>query len=93
MEKETYSRLLHVKPNNITLNTLLKKINSVEKGLEFIQAINSKTKLQLNPDIITFSTLLGKAKNTDEIRSVEETRKYYGIKTNEIYINKLNFKR
>ncbi|MCP4105420.1 MAG: ATP-binding protein [Desulfobacteraceae bacterium] len=48
---------------------------------------------KIYPDIITFSTLLGKAKNTDEIRLLEEVRNYYGIKTNDIYLNKLNFKR
>jgi len=93
MEKETYSKFSHVKPNDITLNTLIKKVSSVEEGLKLIQDVIANEKLQLYPDIITFSTLLGKAKNTDEIKKVEEMRSYYGLKTNDIYLNKLNFKR
>ena len=79
MEKETYSKFSHVKPNDITLNTLIKKVSSVEEGLKLIQDVIANEKLQLYPDIITFSTLLGKAKNTDEIKKVEEMRSYYGL--------------
>ncbi|MDM8549104.1 AAA family ATPase [Desulfobacterales bacterium HSG2] len=93
MEAETYSRLSHVKPSDITLNTLIKKVGRVEEGLELIQNVSANKKLQLYPDITTFSTLLGKAKNTDEIWLLEEVRNYYGVKTNEIYLNKLKFKR
>ena len=93
MEAETYTQLSHVKPNDITLNTLIKKVSTVKEGLELIQNVSANEKLQLYPDIITFSTLLGKAKNTNEIKSLEEVRNYYGVKTNDIYLNKLNFKR
>ncbi len=93
MEAEKYTRLSHVKPNDITLNTLIKKVSNVKEGIDLIQDVSSKEELQLYPDIITFSTLLGKAKNTDEIRLLEEVRNYYGVKTNDIYLNKLNVKR
>ncbi len=93
MEAEKYTQLFHVKPNDITLNTLIKKVRSVKEGLELIQDVNNNEKLQLYPDIITFSTLLGKAKNADEIRLLEEMRDYYGVKPNDIYLNKLNFKK
>ena len=90
MKLEKYSRLSHVKPNEITLNTLIKKVNEVKEGIELIQDFINDDKLQLYPDIITFSTLLGKAKNSDDIKLLEETRNYYGIKANETYLNKLN---
>lgn len=93
MESETYSRLSHVKPNDITLNTLIKKVSVVQKGIDLIQSLSANGKLQLYPDIITFSTLLGKAKNADEIKLLEEVRNYYGVKANDIYLNKLNSKR
>lgn len=92
MEQEKYSQLSHVKPNDITINTLIKKVSRVEQGLELIQNVSANEKLQLYPDIITFSTLLGKARNIDEIRSLEQVRNYYGVKTNDIYLNKLAFK-
>ena len=93
MTAQTYTQLSHVKPHEITLNTLIKKVSRVEQGIELIQEVCSNDKLQLYPDIITFSTLLGKVKNTDEMRSLEEVRNYYGVKTNDIYLNKLKFKR
>jgi len=61
----------------------------VEEGLELIQNVSANEKLQLYPDIITFSTLLGKAKNTDEIRLLEEVRNYYGVKTKDRVNNTL----
>ena len=90
MAAETYSKLSHVKPNDITLNTLIKKVSGVEEGIELIQNINEN--MELRPDIITFSTLLGKARNMDEITFLEDARTYYGIKANDIYLNKLAFK-
>ena len=90
MAAEIYSKLSHVKPNDITLNTLIKKVSRVEEGIELIHNINEK--IELRPDIITFSTLLGKARNMDEITFLEDARTYYGIKTNNIYLNKLTFK-
>jgi predicted ATP-binding protein involved in virulence len=88
MQEKTY----HVKPNDITLNTLIKKVSGVGEGIELIKNISANEKLQLYPDIITFSTLLGKARKMDEIRLLEEVRNYYGVKTNDIYLNKLAFK-
>ena len=64
MTTETYTQLSQVKPNEITLNPLIKKVNHVEEGIELIQDVSSNEKLRLYPDIITFSTLLGKVKNT-----------------------------
>jgi ABC-type multidrug transport system ATPase subunit len=93
MTAKMSTQLSQVKPNEITLNTLIKKVSRVEEGIELITDISNNEKLQLYPDIITFSTLLGKVKNTDEIRVLEEVRNYYGVKTNDIYLNKLNFKR
>lgn len=93
IEEETYSRLTHVRPDSITLNTLIRKVGKVKEGLELIHDASNNEKFQLHPDIITFSTLLGKTKNTQEIRSVEEVRNYYGVKTDDIYLNKLNVKR
>ncbi|WP_373535892.1 AAA family ATPase [Microcoleus sp.] len=93
MESEKYTKLSVVKPNDITLNTLIKKVNGVREGIDLIQSLSVNEKLQLSPDIITFSTLLGKAKNTNEIKLLEEVRNYYGVKANDIYLNKLNSKR
>ncbi|HBE20713.1 MAG TPA: hypothetical protein DDW51_24655 [Cyanobacteria bacterium UBA11367] len=93
MESETYSKLPHVKPNDITLNTLIKKVIGVKEGIDLIQSLSVNEKLQLYPDIITFSTLLGKAKNAGEIKLLEEVRNYYGVKANDIYLNKLSSKR
>ncbi|MBD2281171.1 MAG: AAA family ATPase [Dolichospermum sp. DEX189] len=90
MAAETYSKLSHVKPNDITLNTLIKKVSGVEEGIELIH--NTNENMELRPDIITFSTLLGKARNMDEITFLEDARTYYGIKANNIYLNKLAFK-
>lgn len=67
---------------------MIKKVNKVEEGLELIQNISNNEKLQLYPDIITFSSLLGKAKNTDEINLLEEMREYYKVKPNDIYLFK-----
>jgi len=93
MESGKYTNSSLVKPNDITLNTLIKKVNGVGEGIELIHSITVNEKLQLYPDIITFSTLLGKAKNTEEIKLLEEVRNYYGVTANEIYLNKLNSKR
>ena len=91
-----YSNFNHVQPNVITLNMLLKTVKSVEKGLDVINEItdtNEEITYDIQPDIITFSTLLGKAKTLDEIELIESARKYYSIKPNEIYLNKLKYKK
>ena len=75
------------------MNTLIKKVDNVQEGIDLLEEVSSSNELQLYPDIITFSTLLGKAKNSEEIERIEEIRNYYGIKENNIYRNKLNAKR
>jgi len=75
------------------LNTLIKKVDNVQEGIDLIEEISSSNELQLYPNIITCSTLLGKAKNLEEIGRVEEIRNYYRIKENDIYRNKLNSRR
>ena len=85
----------YVRPNVVTLNMLLKNVKTVEKGLDVISEIpdtNEKITYDIQPDIISFSTLLGKAKTLDEIDLIESARKYFSIKPNEIYLNKLKFK-
>ena len=93
IKSEEYTSISHVQPNEITLNTLIKKVDNVQEGIDLLEEVSSSNELQLYPDIITFSTLLGKAKNSEEIERIEEIRNYYGIKENNIYRNKLNAKR
>jgi hypothetical protein len=93
IQSQNYTSLSITKPNEITLNTLIKKAVSVEQGLQLIQEVGSNEKLQLYPNVITFSTLLGKAKNSNEIDLVEKMRRYYRVQTNDIYLSKLNSKR
>jgi len=85
--------LFDIKPTNISLNTLMRKIDTIEQGIELIRNVNSDKKLQLYPDITTFSILMGKAKTAEEVKAIEEARNFYRIKPNEIYTNKLKFKR
>jgi len=92
IETEKYTQLTFVQPNDITLNTLIKKVNTVEQGIRLIQSVSTNEKLQLHPDIITFSTLLGKAKTIEEVNLIEEARNYFSVKVNDIYSNKLKFK-
>jgi len=93
IQSQKYTTLSITKPNEITLNTLIKKAVSVEQGLQLIQEVSSNETLQLYPDIITFSTLLGKAKSSQEIDLIEKMRRYYRVQTNDIYLSKLNSKR
>lgn len=71
------------------LNTLLKKAHIFELALDFMKEYAQKT--ANFPDIITFSTLLGKAKNIENVKAVEEQRNYYDIKANDIYLSKLKY--
>ncbi len=80
-------------PNSTIFNILIKKVDTIYQGLELIGSVYSDEKLQLYPDITTFSILMGKAKTTEEVKKIEEARKHYTIKPNEIYTNKLKFKR
>jgi len=83
-------------PNTVTLNALMRKINTIEQGLELLQVkpeISSPASYPMNPDITTFSILMGKAKTAQEVKAIEAARKNLGIKPNEIYTNKLKFKR
>ncbi len=81
----------NVEPNDYAFNSLLKKANSVENGVQFIAEFIALYNY-IKPDIFTFSTLLGKAKNAEEVRLVEDQRMYYNVKANEIYNSKLHFK-
>jgi len=76
--------------NNFILNALMRKVDSIVQGLELI----SNEKFAFSPpNITTFSILMGKAKTAEEVKAIEEARNYYAIKPNEIYTNKLKFKR
>ncbi len=74
------------------LNALLTRIDGVETGITLLREIGELKILQLRPDARSFSIILGKAKNAEEIKLIEETRKYYGIQFNEVYFNKLKLK-
>jgi len=91
IEKEPYQSF-GIKHNSSTLNVLISKIKTIQQGLLQIRIINSDEK-QLYPDIRTFRVLIGKGKTAEEVKKIEEARKYYDIKPNEIYTNKLKFKR
>jgi len=70
------------------LNALLKKTNFSE-ALDFMKEYAQKT--ANFPDIITFSTILGKAKNLEQVKEVEKQRAYYEVKANDIYLSKLKY--
>lgn len=77
-------------PNILTFNIWLKKIENIENGKFVLDKMKEK---KVYPDIITFSTLLGKAKNGTEAQEVENLRLYYRVDANELYLNKLKFKK
>lgn len=80
-----------IKPNIIIYNAIIKKVSNVMSGIQIVK--NELTSEDIRPDIITFSTLLGKARNTKEVAEIEELRKYFSVATNPLYENKLKFKR
>jgi midasin (ATPase involved in ribosome maturation) len=77
-------------PNILTFNILIKKAENLEEGKTVLGFMEQK---KVYPDIITISTLLGKAKNSHEAQEVEDLRNYYRVEANEIYLNKLKFKK
>ncbi len=77
-------------PNILTFNIWLKKIENIEEGKFVLDKMQEK---KVYPDIITFSTLLGKAKSGAEAQEVEKLRLYYSIDANDLYLNKLKFKK
>lgn len=87
--KEARRTIKTVGKNNVPYNATLKKIDSFKDRLKFIE-IMQKDDIEL--DIITFSTLLGKAQTSEEIETVEEYRKRFGVEKNAIYENKLKIK-
>ncbi len=81
-------------PNEITLNSMLKKAGNLVEGLDFIMECERQYKMESKfPDIITFSTLLGKANSRAEIDEVENMRRYFKISVNDIYMTRLHSKR
>ncbi|TAF35229.1 MAG: ATP-binding protein [Cytophagales bacterium] len=82
-------------PNEITLNSMLKKAATLEEGLAFVEECEKHypTMDAKFPDIITFSTLLGKANTRIEIDDVENMRRQYKVAINDIYITRLHSKR
>lgn len=88
--KEMFDKIpSNTEPNILTFNLLLKKAENIEQGKTILTLMEQK---KIYPDIITFSTLLGKAK-TAQTQDVEDLRAYYRVEANEIYLNKLKFKK
>jgi len=89
--KNMYDKMpAKTKPNILTFNILLKKAENIEQGKAILDLMEQKG---IYPDIITLSTLLGKAKNSVEAQKVEELRNYYRVEANDIYLNKLKYKK
>ncbi len=80
-----------IKPTIVTYNAIIKKVDNIIEGMQIVK--NELPTEDIRPDIITFSTLLGKARTTKEVEEVEELRKYFSVATNPLYENKLKFKR
>ena len=74
---------------NAVYNATLKKINKFEDRISFIEKMNTQ---RIPLDIITFSTLLGKAETEEQVKIVEDYRKRFNIEPNEIYKHKLKIK-
>lgn len=87
----TKNALLPFVPNEIALNQLLKKATNLEEALDFVETTKENPSYNgINfPDIITFSTLLGKIRTADLAKKVEEKRNYFGISANPQYLAKL----
>ena len=67
----------------------MKKINKFDDRISFIEKMNTQ---RIPLDIITFSTLLGKAETEEQVKIVEDYRKRFNIEPNEIYKHKLKIK-
>ncbi|TAH17608.1 MAG: ATP-binding cassette domain-containing protein [Cytophagales bacterium] len=87
----TKNALLPFVPNEIALNQLLKKATNLDEALNFVETTKQNPSYNgINfPDIITFSTLLGKIRTAEAARIVEEKRNYFGISANPQYLAKL----
>lgn len=75
--------------DNTPYNMTLKRIASFDKRISFVDKMSSKS---IPIDIITFSTLLGKAESEEQVKIIEDYRNRYGVESNEIYKNKLKLK-
>ena len=98
-----------LKPLNIIKSTIKQvisspevKTNVVDTVIGFASGFIAK-KILVGKSNNVFSKLLGSliemtvankvTQNADEIKLLEEVRNYYGVKANDIYLNKLNSKR
>lgn len=81
-------KIIKFNANAIALNQLLKKENDLNIALEFVK--DKKDDAIGFPDIITFSTLLGKVRTAEPAKKIEELRNSLGVIANEQYIAKLN---
>jgi ABC-type molybdenum transport system ATPase subunit/photorepair protein PhrA len=81
-------KIIKFNANAIALNQLLKKENDLDIALEFVK--DKKDDAIGFPDIITFSTLLGKVRTAEPAKKIEELRNSLGVIANEQYIAKLN---
>ena len=96
--KELYKNIIHSKSLNLLrdnrlLNVLIKKAGNVTEGIKLIQEAGSDAISLLYPDITSFNILMGKATSTVDVIKIEEARNFYGIKPNDIYKNKLKFRK
>ncbi len=82
-----------ISPNEITLNSMLKKADNLTQAIDFVKDAVSNYPALKFPDIITFSTLLGKVASLEDIEEIENLRDYYKVLANSFYLDKLNFKK
>ncbi len=75
--------------NEKTYNLLLKKTPDFAAALQILTEMEGQN---INPDIITFSTLLGKCQSVDDIKIIENRRKDLGVEPNDHYLQKLKYK-
>lgn len=78
-------------PDFPLLNALLKKSSSVAEGIRLIKELTSEY-ASLSPNILSYSILLGKARNLSDIRNIEANRKYHNIPLHPQYQIKLKSK-
>jgi len=79
-----------IRPNEYTMNNLIKKTTSIYEALEKLNFM--KDAYNLKPDIIAFSTILGKSRNSAEAKEVDKMRIYYNVEANPIYTERLKHK-
>jgi ABC-type lipoprotein export system ATPase subunit len=85
-----FSNKINRNANILSANFLLKTRESFTNQISLLNHFSATIKIDW--DINTFSTLLAKTKNKEEVEQVETYRKRFGIEKNEIYENKLRFK-